>query len=76
MFAVDQKKKKAARGVTFEEDLAPGADASLQDKALFVLKKSPFVFLLDPTKRLLCYNASVMGLAVLAIVQWGEALAI
>ena len=68
--ALGGEKKK---GVTFEDEVGPGANASLKDKIVFAYNKS---FLADPTKRFLLYNVSLFGVAVAGIVKYGEALAI
>jgi hypothetical protein len=68
----------AKKGVTFEEDIVPGADASYSEKISFYMKKAPVINKLinNPTQRFLVYNVGVMGATVFAIIQWGEVLAI
>ena len=72
MFAIN-KPDEAKRGVKFEEDLAPGADATLTERVMFMYNKSP---LADPTNQVLMYNVTLFGAAVFVFVKYGGELAI
>ena len=77
MFAMDKSNSassvEAKRGVTFEDEIVPGPDSSLQQRITYYYNKSP---LADPSKRFLLYNVTLFGAAVAGIVKFGAELAI
>ena len=75
MFAIERggEAGEAKRGVKFEDEMVPGADAPLQVRLAHAFRKSP---LADPTKRFLLYNVTLFGAAIFGIVKYGAELAI